>query len=278
LGLKSLICDISPVQPVLADSASLEKAFSLYSPSAILLTHINGMQSKCYALRKSAMDHNIPIIDDRAQSLNSERSFQCLHSTAQIYSTGITKILSAGLGGFVQTNSSDLAQRLRYVRTHGLDSPEKRTTQIMLGHNSRFSDLHATLANNHLSNIDKRLRHTRQIFLRYSHYLSDIENISSAGPWSGSEYPIYSEFFTDKRDDLISYLDSCGIQSSRLYQSLHTLKRNIHDFVIYDNQNNSEKYDLAGISLPSGPTLSLKKQNYVIDAILRFFGHSQRLV
>ena len=102
------------------------------------------MQSNCHALRKLAFDNKIPIIDDR-NNLNSDKSFHLLPSTAQIYSTGITKILSAGLGGFVQTNCPDLAQRLRFVRTHGLDSPEKRSAQIILGHNSRFTDLHLFL-------------------------------------------------------------------------------------------------------------------------------------
>lgn len=271
LRLRSIICDVEERAPIIKDTKKVCDWIINNRPRVILITHINGFWSRAEKIRSAARKVGAYIIDDRAQSLGSLNELDQVDSDIQIYSIGITKLISAGQGGFAQTDNDQLAQALRLTRVHGISSPEMRDEQLILGHNSRLTDMHAALADCMLDKMHLRVQKTNSIILKYQKELSSVQEIESFRPYLGGEYGVYPEFLVKSRDDLIKYLEHKSIQATRLFVSLHYLNKRIHDFNCIGPQVNSSRLDSHGIGFPGGPDLKDEDLDYVIACIKEFY-------
>lgn len=137
-------------------------------PSAIIVTHLFGKAADITAIAKVSASHQIPLIEDCAQSLGATVDGKKLGSFGAMATTSFypTKNLGAlGDGGAIFTNSQELAQKASMLRQYGWSS--KYYTAIRGGRNSRLDEIQAAVLRFRLPLLDDMNQRRRDIFARY---------------------------------------------------------------------------------------------------------------
>jgi len=121
---------------------------------AVIPVHLFGQPADMSGVMELASTHRLSVIEDNAQALGA---FYGNRRTAAIGDVGClsffpSKNLGAyGDGGMVVTDSADLAQRVRMLRTHGWR--EKYDPEV-LGYNSRLDEMQAAILRVKLRHVD----------------------------------------------------------------------------------------------------------------------------
>lgn len=145
LGAKPVFVDIEPTTFNL-DVRQLE---ALITPAtkAILPVHLFGQCADMEAIGQIAAAHGLPVIEDACQAIGAEWAGQRAGSLGDIgcFSFYPTKNLGGfGDGGFLSTTNTELAERLRLLRAHGM---QPRYYHHVVGINSRLDTLQAAVLN-----------------------------------------------------------------------------------------------------------------------------------
>ena len=88
---------------------------------AILPMDYGGLSCKIFEIREIANDNHVVLIEDAAESLGSAVKGKKVGSVADsaIFSFCGNKVLTTGEGGAVVTNSRDIYEKLKLIRSHG---------------------------------------------------------------------------------------------------------------------------------------------------------------
>ena len=122
------------------------------------------------------------VIEDAAHALGAFTPDgpvgNCASSDMTCFSFHPVKPLTTGEGGMVTTNNSDLADRLRRFRNHGiLRKPEHGGWYYEisdLGYHYRMTDMQAALGLSQLSRIDSFIAKRNNVAVTYRHELSAL--------------------------------------------------------------------------------------------------------
>nr|NQU89372.1 DegT/DnrJ/EryC1/StrS family aminotransferase [Bacteroidota bacterium] len=175
---------------------------------------------------------------------------------------------------FLVTDNEDIAQRLKAIRTQGVENVNDPQNWIMPGFNFRFTDIQASIGLVQLQKISDRIERLKQIYRQYIEGLSLLPRLELIPvDLDVGEVPVYIEFLCDERESLIRHLDSQGIEARPFYPDL--------DYATYLDQGriefpNSRKYGRKGIYLPSGPDQKLENIEATIMSIVGFYQTSMR--
>jgi dTDP-4-amino-4,6-dideoxygalactose transaminase len=124
---------------------------------AIVPVHLYGNVAYLDKISEIAKKFNIPIIEDSAQSLGS--TFKNKHTGTFFemgcYSMYPAKVMTAGEGGFIVTNSKKLRDKLLMIRNHGM---VKGYDSRMLGLNLRLPEINAAIAKIQMKKLPKFLQ------------------------------------------------------------------------------------------------------------------------
>ncbi|GAA3744634.1 DegT/DnrJ/EryC1/StrS family aminotransferase [Salinactinospora qingdaonensis] len=153
LGGVPVFADIDPATHTLA--ASSTKSALSDKTRAIIAVHLGGHPADMDDLRAIAAEHDIPIIEDCAQSLGA--TWNGAHTgtlgTIGVFSFASTKNISAGEGGAVVTPRDDLAARIAALRDHGRP-PGTSSPHPHLGWNLRLSEFQAAILRAQLARME----------------------------------------------------------------------------------------------------------------------------
>jgi len=269
LGLKIIFADIDEDRSVLK-AQSVEKLLSK-KIKAVVTVNLNGRNSLSDHLLSLIKKYSIPLIQDNAQALFSSIPNKIDGiETYQIYSFAMNKLLTTGQGGCVITSCKKLAQKIIKIRTQGLGNIQ-RPKEWGIGSNYRISDLLSSIGLSQLEIIDKKKKRLMEIYQNYRNHLENKEFcVEIFVDLNKSEFPIYTEYLFDKRDELVNYLDSIGIETRPFYKDLDTAKY-ICDF----NERTYVEtiFSKKGLTLPGGDGLTVYEQKKVIDSICYFYKH-----
>ena len=253
---------------------------------AIIPLHYGGFPSKdIKKLRKIADENNILLIEDAAESLgaslNGKKVGTFGHSA--IFSFCQNKIISTGEGGVIVTDSEEIYQKAKLIRSHGrVETTEDYFSStgdndyIGAGYNFRMSTMSAALGLAQLNKIQKIIDLRRECGHYLSGYLSKIEQITVPKELEG-HYQVYQmytiQLLNEKtRDTLQDYLTKNGIMSKVYFNPVH-LKE------IYAKQYCYKKGDLPKteflskriLTLPLHPNLNKEDLDFIISIIKEFF-------
>ncbi|SHM69921.1 UDP-2-acetamido-2-deoxy-ribo-hexuluronate aminotransferase [Roseovarius litoreus] len=143
LGAKVVYVDIDPVTYNL-DPSQLEGAITSRT-KAIIPVSLYGQPADFDEINEIASRHNIPVIEDGAQSFGASYKGRksCNLTTIGCTSFFPSKPLGCyGDGGAIFTSDEDLATILRQIARHGQD---RRYHHIRVGVNSRLDSLQAAI-------------------------------------------------------------------------------------------------------------------------------------
>jgi dTDP-4-amino-4,6-dideoxygalactose transaminase len=142
------------------DASDLKSKITKRS-KAVIPVHLYGHPSDMDEISELAEKHSIDIIEDACQSLGSsyKKKQTGTFGAMGCFSMYASKVLTAGEGGAVSTDSDDLADKLKMIRNHGM--VEGYDTRV-LGLNLRLPELSAAVAKVQMQKLDKMLQIRRR--------------------------------------------------------------------------------------------------------------------
>ena len=172
LGAKPVYVDVCPNTYNL-DPAKLEAAIT-HRTKAIIPVSLYGQCADFDAINAIAARHQIPVIEDAAQSFGAtyKAKKSCNLSTIACTSFFPSKPLGCyGDGGAIFTNCEELATTMRQIARHGQD---KRYHHIRLGINSRLDTLQAAILLPKLEIFPEEIELRNEVAASYTYLLNGV--------------------------------------------------------------------------------------------------------
>lgn len=265
LGLKPVFVDIDP-QTYNLDSDAVEAAITPKT-KAIIAVSLFGQCADFDVINSIAAKHNIPVIEDAAQSFGA--TYKGRHSgnltTIATSSFFPSKPLGCyGDGGACFTNDDNLAEKMRQIRVHGQD---KRYHHALLGVNGRLDTLQAAVLLVKLKIFDREVADRKRIGARYSELLKQVCCVPKVLESNTHVYAQYTILVED-RDNFIRKLKEQNIPTAIHYPiPLHKqpIFKSLHDSVA--NLINSQFIADRVVSLPMHPYLDDQTQDLIVDIV-----------
>jgi len=249
---------------------------------AIIPIHYGGGPCKnIKGLREIAEDHHLVLIEDAAESLGAKIHNRRVGTfgDAAMFSFCQNKVITAGEGGIVVTDSKTIAAKLQLIRSHGrVESKEGyfATTQeldyIQAGYNYRLPSINAALVLSQFKKFNRIIQMRREKAAYYTKKLSKVKDIRAPAE-SKDEYHVYQLYtieLPDKktRDHLQQHLTKAGIMTKVYFEPIHLKTFYIKEFH-YKKSDLPVTEEMAEkvITLPLYPTLTKKEMDYIISVI-----------
>lgn len=190
---------------------------------AISACHNFGNPCDIKPLEAIAAKHGLALVIDAAHGFGASLHGKPVGkgATAQVFSLSPTKLLVAGEGGIVATDSDELARGLRIAREYGNDGSYDA---VFPGVNGRMPELSAATALAGLAMLDDVAARRREIAAAYRRGLAGLEGIGCMEEAPGS-MPSYKDFsitvdpekFGCSRDRVRGSLAARGIETRAYY-------------------------------------------------------------
>ena len=233
-----VFCDIKNEEDLNMDVSKLKK---LITPKtkAIIAMHYGGFANDMDEIVSLAEKHGIEVIEDACHAPLSEYRGKKLGTIGEIgcFSFFSNKNISTGEGGMLVTSNSDLYERAKLLRSHGMTSLSYERSKGHnagydvhgIGYNYRLDDIRASIGLVQLSKLRKDLFKRKKVRERYLKKLSRSKKI--AIPFRDRKEFVSNYIFTvvlrnsdrEKRDYVRSRLYEKGIQTSVHYPAVHRL-------------------------------------------------------
>jgi len=154
------------------DPAAVEAAVTPRT-KAIIPVHFAGRPVDMEAILAIAKRHGLLVIEDAAHAIESATRGRKVGSIGDVtcFSFYVTKNMTTGEGGMVTTADSDLAERIRLLREHGM---KVRYHHDVLGYNFRMTDLAAAIGLAQLPKLAGFNDRRRAIAARYDAELQGV--------------------------------------------------------------------------------------------------------
>lgn len=166
-------------------------------PKIVVPVHFAGQSCEMAGIRTLADRYGFRIVEDASHAVGGEYRGRKVgagdYGDTTIFSFHPVKIITTGEGGMALTNDPKIANRLSYLRTHGIVRPAQRPTeptdgprsneerdgpwiyqQIELGLNYRMTDIQAALGSSQLGRLDAFVARRRELAARYDTLLAGL--------------------------------------------------------------------------------------------------------
>lgn len=214
LGAKPVFVDVLPNQNI--DPDKIEAAISAKT-RAIMPVHLTGRVCQMKPILRIAEQHGLEVIEDAAQSIGSRYMDRMSGTFGRFgcFSAHPLKNLNAiGDAGFVLTNDTEAAERMRRLRNHGMVD---RVTVSEWGLVSRMDVLHASVLTYRLDKLPEVIAKRRHNAKRYRQVLD--HNHVFVPDEAIENFDTYHTFVVqvERRDELQQYLFERGIKTTIHY-------------------------------------------------------------
>jgi len=254
------------------------------STKAIIPMDYGGMSCQISEIRDIAQNNNLLLIEDGAESLGSSVRGKKVGSIsdATIFSFCGNKVLTTGEGGAVVTNSKEIIEKIKLIRSHGrLDQKNyfnnpSSSQYLDLGYNWRMSSITAALGLTQLSKLEKIIKMRQENAEYLSSRLSKLPKVKVPIPPTGYEhiYQMYTIRLPDKstRDSLHDFLTERRIFSKVYFTPIHNTSFYKQKFGIEKNLLPiTEKISQQVLTLPLYPNMTAEEKDLLIETIYEFF-------
>ncbi|MFB5628405.1 MAG: DegT/DnrJ/EryC1/StrS family aminotransferase [Nitrosarchaeum sp.] len=183
---------------------------------AIMPVHLYGNVAFIDRISEIAKKHNLPIIEDSAQSLGS--TYKGKHagtfSDLGCWSMYPAKVMTSGEGGFVATNNKKLRDKLLMIRNHGM--VHGYDTKIF-GLNLRLPEISAAIATIQMKKLPSFLKTRQKNANLLSKLISDLDvRLPSQRNHENVNWYLYT-ISVSNRDKILKKLNAKGIGAASYY-------------------------------------------------------------
>ena len=261
-------------------------------PKIVVPVHLCGQSCDMESIYNLSKQYGFKIIEDASHAVGARYKNEpvgcCKYSDIAVFSLHAVKIITTGEGGMALTNSSDLAEKMTRLRSHGITRfPQEMTRtpdgawfyqQLELGFNFRMTDVAAALGLSQFKRLDE--------FVKRRHEIVDLYNKLLAGtniiiPWQHadtySSYHLYVIRIPNLRL-LNRNLIFERLRSNGILVNLHYIPIYLHPYYEqfgYDQSEflESQKYYSQAISLPVFPGLLDSDVEEIVEILNKPINH-----
>lgn len=264
------------------DPLVLEKAFEKYpNPKAVIVVHLYGTPAKMDEIIKICKKHNVPLIEDAAESLGSIYNGQQTGTFGEygVFSFNGNKIITTSGGGMLVSNNEDGIKKVRFWATQSKE-PVRHYEHKEIGYNYRMSNICAGIGRGQLKVLDKRIEKKTEIYNKYKNELEKVKEIKMQPIPKNTKPNHWLSVMTIDKDskvkplNIMETLEKENIDSRPVWKPMHlqpVFKE--YDFITAKNDGTSVSEDLfnRGVCLPSDTKMTEEEQERVIDIIKKCF-------
>lgn len=275
-GARPVFVDIEPKTYNL-DPNKIEEAIT-EKTKAIMPVHLYGQPADMDPIKQIAEENNLWVIEDAAQAHGAQYHNQMAGSLGNIacFSFYPTKNMTTGEGGMITTDSEELADAARILRSHG---ESERYNHTVLGYNFRMTDIAAVIGLVQLKRLDDFTKSRIENAEYLNTHIDTIEGIIPPFVMDQVKHVFHQytvQVENSKRDDVRNFLAELGVGTGVHYPKTIYGQKLYQDLGITGNCPHSEKAASKVLSLPVHPGLTVEDLGEIVnlleEASEKFFG------
>ncbi|GAA7152353.1 UDP-4-amino-4,6-dideoxy-N-acetyl-beta-L-altrosamine transaminase [Helicobacter pylori] len=260
------------------DELALEKLINKKT-KAIVSVDYAGKSVEIESIQKLCKRHSLSFLSDSSHALGSEYQNKKVggFALASVFSFHAIKPITTAEGGAVVTNDSELYEKMKWFRSHGMIKKDFFEGEVKsIGHNFRLNEIQSALGLSQLKKAPFLMQKREEIALVYDRIFKDNPYFTPLHPLlkdksSNHLYPILmrQKFFTCKKL-ILENLHKCGILAQVHYKP-------IYQYQLYQQLFNTaplksaQDFYRAEISLPCHANLDLESAQTIAHGVLKTF-------
>ncbi|MEM7337889.1 MAG: aminotransferase class V-fold PLP-dependent enzyme [Actinomycetota bacterium] len=269
-GAVPVFCDVENetgnLDPDLLAELLAHKAAQGRLPAAVIAVDLYGLCADYERLRAVCAAHDVPLIQDSAESLGSRAQGTAAgaHATFGVLSFNGNKIITTSGGGAL-TGPAEALERARYLSTQAR-MPALHYEHAEVGYNYRLSNLLAALGRAQLATLGDRIERKAQLDANYVEALPELGWIPRGVTERWNHWLTVAVLPAWAPPHLVCRrLAAAGVEARPYWKPMHS-QPVFAEHEVWRNGNADRAY-ARGICLPSGFGLSDADQNTVIEAL-----------
>ncbi len=283
-GAKLVFIDINK-NTLNMDETLLEEAITDRT-KAIVPVHYAGQACEMDTIMRIAREHNLYVVEDAAQGVNSKYKDKYLGTIGDIgtYSFHETKNFICGEGGAIVLNNERFIERAEIIREKGTNRSKffrgeiDKYNWVDIGSSFLPSDIIAAFLYAQLENMDQINIKRERIFDHYNKALIPLANDGMLRlPYLSSECETNNHLFyillndEETRNALMDYLKSKGILAVFHYLPLHLSPVGLSMGYKAGQLPVTEAMSCRLLRLPFYFEITSEEQDFVVKTIYDFF-------
>ncbi|WP_120803318.1 UDP-4-amino-4,6-dideoxy-N-acetyl-beta-L-altrosamine transaminase [Helicobacter pylori] len=260
------------------DELALEKLINKKT-KAIVSVDYAGKSVEIESIQKLCKKHSLSFLSDSSHALGSEYQNKKVggFALASVFSFHAIKPITTAEGGAVVTNDSELYEKMKLFRSHGMLKKDFFEGEVKsIGHNFRLNEIQSALGLSQLKKAPFLMQKREEAALTYDRIFKDNPYFTPLHPLlkdksSNHLYPILmrQKFFTCKKL-ILENLHKLGILAQVHYKP-------IYQYQLYQQLFNTaplksaEDFYNAEISLPCHANLNLESVQNIAHGVLKTF-------
>ncbi len=260
------------------DELALEKLITKKT-KAIVSVDYAGKSVEIESIQKLCKKHSLSFLSDSSHALGSEYHSKKVggFALASVFSFHAIKPITTAEGGAVVTNNSELYEKMKLFRSHGMLKKNFFEGEVKsVGHNFRLNEIQSALGLSQLKKAPFLMQKREEIALVYDRIFKDNPYFTPLHPLlkdksSNHLYPILmcQKFFIFKKL-ILENLHKRGILAQVHYKP-------IYQYQLYQQLFNTaplksaEDFYNAEISLPCHANLNLESVKNIAHGVLKTF-------
>jgi perosamine synthetase len=282
-GAQPIFADIDP-RTYNLDPAAAEQAITSRT-KAIMPVHQVGLPADMDAFLELGRRHGVAIVEDAACAIGANYKDRPIGSLGPLacFSLHPRKVITTGEGGMIAVSDPEVAERLRQLRAHGMDTSDlarHSARDIVVeayperGWNSRMTDMQAALGLCQLRVLDEILERRRLLAERYTAALERVPYLEAPYDPSYAQRTWQSYCVRVAPD---APLERTELMRSLLHDGIATRRgvMAIHEEASYSDQApqgapelpHTEAATRETLMLPLFPGLTDDQQDYVLERL-----------
>ena len=284
LGARIVLCDIDP-NTLCISAESIKKAISPKT-RAIVCVNYAGVASVTNEIKALANEREIVIIEDNAHGLfgSADDKPLGLDSTFSTLSFHETKNVTCGEGGALVINENKYLERAEIIREKGTNRKlffkklVDKYSWCDKGSSYLMSDINAAVL---LAQLEERIEIQQRRRLAYQFYSNSLKEwanktcvtLPNTQEGAQSSFHLFHLILPNEklRNDLLSYLNGCGINAVFHYIPLHqSIVRSKYSIKVIDDCINAESLASRLIRLPLFSSIETSEMEKVSKSVLKW--------
>ena len=238
LGADPVLVDVDPVT-LNIDPDAIRAAITPRT-KAIMPVHYAGLACRMDEILAIAREHNLKVVEDAAHALPTTWQGTLvgqLQSDATVFSFYANKTITTGEGGMAVTRDTQLAERMRVMRLHGMsrDAFDRFSSKtpawyyeiVAPGFKYNMTDIAAAMGVEQLARLPQFVQRRQHLAARYQAQLASLPLVLPADAPAGDAHAWHlyvvrlAPGARAGRDEIIQALSDRGIGTSVHYVPLH---------------------------------------------------------
>ena len=261
---------------------ALRRAFEKYpEPKAVVCAHLYGTPAKIDEIMAICTEHNVPFIEDAAESLSS--TYKGRHTGTfgkyGIYSFNGNKIITTSGGGMLVSKEEEAVKRATFLATQARD-PARHYQHSQIGYNYRMSNITAGIGRGQLLHLEEHKAHKKAIYEQYKEAFSDIPEITMNPLNPDGDANCWLSCMTIARgskvtpDTIMDALEEINAESRPIWKPMHLQPVFADcDFIAHNVDGSSVGEDIfnRGLCLPSDIKNTPEDMELIINIVRKCF-------